>query len=205
MDIRKDQRGFSLVELIITIAIMAVFAGAIIGGLTYLNAGKTKKASAKLNNEISSIQTATMTKKGETYLYLYRTNDGVFSSIVSSTYDADNDGTPDFPDGFMNRADLNTYLTNGGSQTKICDSTVSIKGKVGTGTGADPMSLDTTNMLKIGYSKGTGAFTYCNNGTLDSGKAMIEMPFYSMIEMSGKEKFTIQLVKATGKHFIKQG
>ena len=195
MDIRKDQRGFSLVELIITMAIMAVFAGAIIGGMTYLNAGKTKKASAKLNNEISSIQTATMTKKG----------DGVFSSIVSSTYDADNDGTPDFPDGFMNRADLNTYLTNGGSQTKICDSTVSIKGKVGTGTGADPMSLDTTNMLKIGYSKGTGAFTYCNNGTLDSGKAMIEMPFYSMIEMSGKEKFTIQLVKATGKHFIKQG
>ena len=39
MDIRKDQRGFSLVELIITMAIMAVFAGAIIGGLTYLNAG----------------------------------------------------------------------------------------------------------------------------------------------------------------------
>ena len=140
MDIRKDQRGFSLVELIITMAIMAVFAGAIIGGMTYLNAGKTKKASAKLNNEISSIQTATMTKKGETYLYLYRTNDGVFSSIVSSTYDADNDGTPDFPDGFMNRADLNTYLTNGGSQTKICDSTVSIKGKVGTGTGEESNS-----------------------------------------------------------------
>ena len=31
MDIRKDKRGFSLIELIITMAIMAVFAGAIIG------------------------------------------------------------------------------------------------------------------------------------------------------------------------------
>lgn len=205
MDIRKDQRGFSLVELIITMAIMAVFAGAIIGGMTYLNAGKTKKASAKLNNEISSIQTATMTKKGATYLYLYRTNDGVFSSTVGSTYDSNSDGTPDFPNGFMKRADLDNYLSHGGSQTKICDSTVSIKGKVGTGTGADPMSLDTTNMLKIGYSKGTGAFTYCNGGAVDAGKTMEEMPFYSMIEMSGKEKFTIQLVKATGKHFIKQG
>ena len=30
MDIRKDKRGFSLIELIITMAIMAVFAGAII-------------------------------------------------------------------------------------------------------------------------------------------------------------------------------
>ena len=32
MNIREDKRGFSLIELIITMAIMAVFAGAIIGG-----------------------------------------------------------------------------------------------------------------------------------------------------------------------------
>ena len=76
MDIRKDKRGFSLIELIITMAIMAVFAGAIIGGMSYINAGKTKKAAARLNNKISSIQTATMTKKGQTFLYIYRTSEG---------------------------------------------------------------------------------------------------------------------------------
>ena len=80
-------------------------------------------------------------------------------------------------------------------------SSVTIKGSE---AGAAATTLDNDNMLKIGYSKGTGSFIYSNNGTVTGGKAMTEMPFYSTIELSGKEKFTIQLVKTTGKHFIKE-
>ena len=199
MDIRKDKRGFSLVELIIAMAIMAVFAGAIIGGLLYINAGKTKKASAKLNNEITSIQTATMTKKGVTYLYIYRTSDGIFSSTGKATADTDGDGVPD---GYKSRSDLDAALTAGKiSQTKLCDSSVKITGSE---AGASATSLTESNMLKLGYSKGTGSFIYSNDGTVTSGKKMTEMPFYNKIELSGKEKFTIQLVKTTGKHFVTQ-
>ena len=199
MNIREDKRGFSLIELIITMAIMAVFAGAIIGGLAYINVGKTKKASAKLNNQITKIQTATMTKKGVTYLYIYRTSDGIYSSMVSDTTDSDGDGVPD---GYKNRLDLDAAITAGNvSQIKLCDSSVTIKGSE---AGAAATTLNNNNMLKIGYSKGTGSFIYSNNGTVTGGKAMTEMPFYSTIELSGKEKFTIQMVKTTGKHFIKE-
>lgn len=199
MDIRKDTRGFSLIELVITMGIMAVFASAIIGGLSYMNAGRTKKASAKLNNEISGIQTATMTKKGETYLYVYRTSDGVYTSTVNS-------GVAEYD----TRASLDAgYAAGKFGRTKICDSSVKITGKKdpagGAGGGAASIDLSTTNMLKIGYSKGTGAFTYSNEGTVDAGKTKSEMPFYSVIEMSGKETFKIQMVKATGKHFVKKG
>ena len=196
MNIREDKRGFSLIELIITMAIMAVFAGAIIGCLAYINVGKTKKASAKLNNQITKIQTATMTKKGVTYLYIYRTSDGIYSSMASDTTDSDGDGVPD---GYKNRLDLDAAITV--SQIKLCDSSVTIKGSE---AGAAATTLNNNNMLKIGYSKGTGSFIYSNNGTVTGGKAMTEMPFYSTIELSGKEKFTIQLVKTTGKHFIKE-
>lgn len=204
MDIREDKRGFSLIELIITMAIMAIFAGAIIGGLAYINVGKTRKAAAKLNNEIASVQTATMTKKGVTYLYIYQTSNGVFCSSVNTTLDSGTDEDGDgIPDGFKDRSALNQYLNNGGSQKKLCDSSVKIKGSE---SGAGETTLNENNMLKIGYSKSTGSFIYSNDGSMaDTGKTMKDKPFYSLIEMSGKETFSIQLVKTTGKHFIKKG
>ena len=140
-----------------------------------------------------------MTKKGVTYLYIYRTSDGIYSSMASDTTDSDGDGVPD---GYKNRLDLDAAITAGNvSQIKLCDSSVTIKGSE---AGAAATTLNNNNMLKIGYSKGTGSFIYSNNGTVTGGKAMTEMPFYSTIELSGKEKFTIQLVKTTGKHFIKE-
>ena len=205
MDIRKDKRGFSLIELIITMAIMAVFAGAIIGGMSYINAGKTKKAAARLNNKISSIQTATMTKKGQTFLYIYRTSDGVYSTVVSSKIDTNGDGNPDYPKGFTQRSELDQCLSSGKiSGDKLCDSTVTITGKQGTG-GSNSVTLSESNFLKLGYSKSTGAFNYSNDGSLDTNGEFTDVPFYSMIEMSGKEKFSIKLVKISGKHFVKKG
>ena len=71
--------------------------------------------------------------------------------------------------------------------------------------GSNSVTLSESNFLKLGYSKSTGAFNYSNDGSLDTNGEFTDVPFYSMIEMSGKEKFSIKLVKISGKHFVKKG
>lgn len=201
MDVRNDRRGFSLIELIITMGIMAVFAGALISGLGYMNSGRAKKAAAKLNSAISRIQTDTMTKKGETYLYLFQDGKNVFLCTLNSEEDFDGDGSPDYPKGFKTRAELKGYVDGGGDVGKLCDSAVTVKGQYGSSS----VTLSESNMLKIGYSKGTGAFTYSNGGQLDSNGEFTNVPFYNEIKLFGKDMYTIKLVEATGKHFMKEG
>lgn len=190
MKIKKDTRGFSLIELIIVMGIMAIFASAIIGTMGYLNAGRTKKASAKLNSKISYIQTETMTKKGNTYLYLYKKSDGIYMC----TLNGQKAGIA--ADGFASRSELDSYLASQDIGDKLCDSKVTITGK-NTAGGSMSLELSESNMLKIGYSKSTGAFTYCNDG--DPGK---QSDFYNCLELSGKETFKIKLIRATGKHYV---
>lgn len=184
----QDQRGFSLVELIIVMGIMGIFAGAIAGTMGYLNSGRTKKASNKLDTKLDYIQSETMTKEGNTYLYIYVKSDGVYTCIL-------NEKTSGTAGGFQSRSDLNNYSGLADVEGKLCDSKVEIISSK-SGSSGSSLTLDTNNMLKIGYSKSTGAFTYSNDGD------PVHTDFYDNIELTGKETFKIKLVQKTGKHFI---
>lgn len=190
MKYRSDTRGFSLVELIIAMGIIAVFSGIVFAGVGYANAGRTKKASNMLNSKLTYIQTETMSKKGITFLYLYKKSDGIFMCSLN-TEDTGNEK------GITSRTELDAYLSSRDVGSKLCDSKVTITGK-----GASSLVLDESNMLKIGYSKSTGAFTYSNDGSLAADGTLYNKEFMERVELSGREKFTIKLIRATGKHYI---
>ncbi len=187
MEKKLNQRGFTLVEMIITIAIMAIIATVTVGATGYINSGKTKKASNKLNSKLTFIQTETMTKKGDTNLYIYKKSDGIYICTVNAS-----------SGDFTSRTELDTYLGSHDIESKLCDSKVTLTGETTGGAAATPLELNENNMLKIGYSKSTGAFTYSNNGSTSAAE------FYNRIEMSGKQTFHIRMIQATGKHYIEE-
>ena len=188
----KDEKGFSLVELIIVMGIMAIAATMIMASMGYINRGKTEKAASTLDSKLSYIQTETLTKAGTTYLYLYPKSDGIYYFIKRAETGgntADGDGT-----GFASYTELNTYLTSKSIDgTRLCGSQVKASGKGGSGVTDINLAAGGSDMLKIGYKKSTGAFECCNNG---SGS------FRTSIVLTGKETFTVKLVEKTGKHKV---
>lgn len=184
--IRKNQSGFTLVEMIIVIAIAAILAGIAGASFGAIRAGNAAKSASKFDSKLSTTQTTNMTKEGKTFLYVYQDSNGIQAVVV--TADTAN------PDGFTTRNQVTSAVAAGNaSATKIGGSKVSVSA---TGSGSS-LTLNTSNMLKIGFDKATGAFTRSNLG------AASDTTFYDEISFSGSEVFKVKLVKATGKHFVR--
>lgn len=71
-----------MIELIVTIAILAIAAGFAMFGVSMLNAGDTKKASKSLSGEIATLRSSTLAKAGAWQLEIYNDN----GSIKTVTY-----------------------------------------------------------------------------------------------------------------------
>jgi len=61
----KDNRGLSLVELIVVIAIMAVMMGAVGISFSMLSGAEAKQAALKMDAELNDIKTGAMSRAGE--------------------------------------------------------------------------------------------------------------------------------------------
>ncbi|MCR5507502.1 MAG: prepilin-type N-terminal cleavage/methylation domain-containing protein [Lachnospiraceae bacterium] len=69
--IKKDNRGFSLVELVICMAIMAIVLGMLVGSLNYIGNSQARALANAVKTSVGQCRIQTMGKY-ESYLYIYR-------------------------------------------------------------------------------------------------------------------------------------
>ncbi len=166
---RMAQKGFSLVELIVAIAILSVLLGLMANNIDALNGYRARKCKNLLANSISELKVKTLSKaasNGKIYMVVYK--DG--KKIYRKTYV---NGTPEEPVEIGNRIGIR-YGGNSITTTEIGD--------------------EATGALLICFDRSTGAFLA--DASTTAGISQVEfVECYS----SADKVYQIQLIPSTGK------
>lgn len=170
IDFRRNDSGFSLIELVVVIAIMAVLTGVISAGISSLTGRQAQKASKKIESILGTVKVQTMARRSVTGKLK---KDGDSYVFVTTTK--------------INNTDPATEKTDviGGKKVKIYFSTDDA------GTKQDI----TDSGIDIVFDRASGElvnFGAASAATADGGK-------YCLYIEQGSKSYTIRIYKETGK------
>lgn len=120
MDLRKNHKGFSLVELIVVIAIVSILAGISFSLLGHVKLANKEKAVQYVSMSLNKLQTRTMSKAEKQYLYVYRISGQYYTTISAtdcSTFNAAVMNSNGAPIG----VGMSIYAVDGATKTVIGD------------------------------------------------------------------------------------
>ena len=96
MDRKHMKRdAFSLIELVITIAIMVIFVGVVSLSVALLRSTDTKGLANGINDSLTDLKSMTEAHRGPYYLYIYKADDSFYATYSESNTFA----KPDEPTG----------------------------------------------------------------------------------------------------------
>ncbi|MCD7708714.1 MAG: prepilin-type N-terminal cleavage/methylation domain-containing protein [Clostridiales bacterium] len=173
---KENQKGFSLVEMIIVIAIAAILAGAAIGMTSQLRYANTKKVVDTIDDAITRLQVTAMSQEDMPYLYIYECDGNVYMKTTTTELTSYNGTVLDKSGTKLTNSNIKVY-----SQTADEASTESTDGSV-SGT-----QVSGTDFIKVAYTRSS---TF-------SDKTSTEY-----ITVVGSHTSQIHLVTDTGKHFV---
>ena len=171
----KKNQGFTLVEMIIVIAIAGILAGSSVMALNSLKYANAKKCANEIDSMIDKARVLSMTK-GPTYLYIY---------VYKGEYHMK------CQQGDLDRTTPGTFLCND-------DITITAYSNE---TPATSKKVSILNSIKIAFKRSNGALLPDN---LKNFETLDDTPrvFNKIVVSSENTEYTIRIVELTGKHYI---
>ncbi len=124
-------KGVTMIELIVTIAIIGIFTGLSSIGVGYIQSGNVKSAAQTINSDLSKLKYDARSKAATPVMYLYKVGNDYYMYCT-----AKNVTSTDF---------------NANNGTKLCNQNCVIK--------FDGAELGASGVAKIAYKKGSGGFS----------------------------------------------
>ncbi len=186
---REDNRGFSLVELMVVIAIMAVVIGIFFAGTGYIASTSARSLANSIKSAIGETRIRTMGKQ-ETVLYIYRdkTDSKYYKQYVIKVNGSWKEPEP--PE-VLGKHHPNLEYTVGGTDTLLADG----------------------DHILIGFDRRTGkeetvtginADVDSSTGKLITGTASMNSIICENIKISGGgSEYNVEIIPATGKVLLK--
>lgn len=183
---KQDNRGLSLVELIVVIAIMAVMIGIGILSISLLFGTQARGCVQNVSTMLGETKTGCLSRFDETMTLSYRTK-GTDKAITSDGYYAENYV-------YTINKDATSIPVGGSEIRRMGSKKVIITVYLSDGSNFE---LGTSRSVTISYNRSTGAFDPVIVDGTQTDDYIEKITF-----ASGARTYTITMVQETGKHTV---
>ena len=123
----RNNKGFSLVEMIIVIAVVGILAGASLTMMGHIHYANIETVLELINTELSKQQIQAMSKMDKPYTYIYEYNDVYYIRTINSDLSSFDSSVLNADGIKLCNASTNIYMSKDGSAEELVQNDTFIK------------------------------------------------------------------------------